>query len=187
MPQFGSSIHENEGNFARLVILGSWKETEMACKFLSTGKRNLSLREHDTLMFFYQLLEKTNAATMLFKRINPVYHRNWIASGMGKPARWLYRIRLSDAYMGCFTGGSDFNLARLRFEHFESRRQDIEDAFGEALIWDYRANRQVQHIGSFCHIGGLRDKSMWPEIQTDLVDRMVRLEKALEKHMAGLP
>jgi len=74
-----------------------------------------------------------------------------------------------------------------RFKMLKTRQNQVEEAFGEPLVWNYKEGRKEQRVFSWCEIGGLADKEKWPEIQDDLVDRMVRLDKALRPHFSTLP
>lgn len=141
--------------------------------------------ENDQHEFFRLLLEKSNAAIPLFRNISPQGYQNWVATfGHGTTeSGYQYRIRQSDAEVGYFTGSKDLDLAKRRFEFLKTMGHAIEAAFGEPLHWRYKVNHQAQVIASYCKVGGLKDKQKWPEIQKDLVDRMVRLERALRPHM----
>lgn len=143
----------------------------------------------DLYEFFQQLLQKSNASTSLFRNISPQGYQNWLlTTGHGhSQSGYEYRIRQSDAKVSFVTGSKDLNLAKRRFDVLKTKRHEIESAFGEALHWIYTDNQQAQSIVSYCKLGGLKDKHKWPEIQKDLIDRMVRLERAMRPHILSLP
>lgn len=145
--------------------------------------------ESDRYEFFRLLLEKSNAATPLFKNISPQGYQNWVLTiGHGHTeSGYEYRVRQSDANVSFVTGSKDLKLAKRRYEFLKTKRHEIEEAFGEPLHWIYKNNQQAQSIASYCKIGGLKDKHRWSEIQQDLVDRMVRMESAVRPYITYLP
>jgi len=65
-------------------------------------------------------------------------------------------------------------------------KEKIENQFGEPLIWDKVEGRRVCRIKSICNIGGLKNEDLWDQIQKDLIDRMIRLEKALKASLSKI-
>jgi len=72
------------------------------------------------------------------------------------------------------------------FEKILNDKEKIEKEFGEPLIWDKVEGRRVCRIKSLCEIGGLNDSALWDRIQEDMIDRMVRLEKALRSILSTI-
>ena len=144
--------------------------------------------ESDRYEFFRLLLKRSREATPLFGNVSPQGYQNWLlTTGHGHTeSGYEYRIRQSDA--GKFVIGSkDVKHAKRRYDFLKTKRHEIEIAFGEPLHWIYKNNQQAQSIASYCKLGGLKDKHKWPQIQKDLVDRMVRLERAIRPHLWFLP
>ncbi|SPD72685.1 hypothetical protein PITCH_A150004 [uncultured Desulfobacterium sp.] len=56
---------------------------------------------------------------------------------------------------------------------------------GEPLKWDYKDGRTYQCISSYTPIKGIKNEAKWPKIQEDLVNRIVRLERVLQNHIAA--
>lgn len=142
-------------------------------------------KENDQNEFFRLLLQKSNAVTPLFSNISPQGYQNWLlTTGHGhSESGYEYRVRQSDAQVSFVTGSKDLKLAKRRFDLLKEKRHQIESDFGEPLHLIYKDNQQAQSIVSYCKIGGLKDKHKWPEIQKDLVDRMVRLERAMRPYI----
>jgi hypothetical protein len=69
----------------------------------------------------------------------------------------------------------------------QDKKNEIELAFGESLEWDFKETRKGQGIQSWTKIGGIENEEKWPAIQNDLVNRMIRLEKALRSYFVSLP
>ena len=156
----------------------------------AVGKEKKGLAEVDKKQreFLAQLIEKSNQEMDLFLKDSSPFDRGNVrtkATDSGK-LYWLYQIKKDDANAQLFFQDSDkeFNIRSFRF--LKEKQADIEEAFGDELEWDLDANRSQQYIRALSKIGGLSDEEKWPEIQDDMVDRMVRLEKALRDHIAAL-
>lgn len=151
-------------------------------------KKEFAGREKQRFEFFQQLLEKSNVATSIFANVSATSYQNWLNAGAGKYGlSWVYVIKLHEARVELFLSGSDPHLIRQRFEILKAKSDDIGTAFGEPLDWDYKEERKQQYIRSYSKVGGLQDEEEWPDIQDDLVDRMIRLESALRNHIRNLP
>ncbi|MEO8195741.1 MAG: DUF4268 domain-containing protein [Thermoanaerobaculia bacterium] len=73
------------------------------------------------------------------------------------------------------------------FDQLLSRRGDIEAAFGAELLWERLDSKRACRIKHVVKIGGYRSpESQWPEIQSEMVETMIRLESALKPAMASL-
>ena len=67
-----------------------------------------------------------------------------------------------------------------------SNKEKIEKEYEEPLAWEFAPTRIQQYIRSYCPLGGLDDMEQWPDIQKDLVDRLVRFEKAIGPYLNSL-
>ncbi|RJP65797.1 MAG: DUF4268 domain-containing protein [Candidatus Abyssobacteria bacterium SURF_17] len=153
------------------------------------GKVKKEFAERDKIRyeFFQQLLEASNKATNLFSSVSPPAYQNWVTAGAGKSGlAWVYAAMKKMAKVELFLGHSDFTVNKSRFEKLRRQKEDIEDKFGEALIWEFSDSRKQQYIRSICPFGTLDDTEKWPDIQKDMVDRMVRLEKAIGPRIKSL-
>lgn len=149
-------------------------------------KKEFAEKDQKRLEFFRQLLERSNAKLPLFRNVSPAGYQSWVNAGAGKSGlAWAYVARRNDAKVELFLcGDAETNLRR--FKSLQASREKIESAFGEPLEWDLKENRKQHYIRSWTKIGGLDNEEKWPAIQDDLVDRMVRLEKALRPQIAAL-
>lgn len=139
------------------------------------------------LEFFQQLLERSNRLTQLFTNVSPTANGSWISAGGGKQGlAFTYVVGRRKARVEFVFWGTDPQLNKRRFELLKTKKDTIEASFGGPLEWDAKEEHKHRYIRSTSGIGGLEDKEKWPQIQDDLVDRMVRLEKALRPHLAAL-
>lgn len=151
-------------------------------------KKDLAEKEKKRLDFLTQLLERSNKKTPLFKNVTPSGYQSWVNAGGGKSGLgWAYVVRRTDAKAEFYISTPDLKLNLKRFQSILAKKEDIEASFGEPLEWDSKDSRKAQMIRSWTKLGGLENEDKWKEIQNDLVDRMVRLEKALRDYIASLP
>jgi serine/threonine protein kinase len=73
------------------------------------------------------------------------------------------------------------------FDRLHTEKSKIEKAFGGALSWKRRDEKDDCWIYYGIRLGGYNsDESEWPAIQDAMIDAMVRLEEALKPHIADL-
>ena len=70
--------------------------------------------------------------------------------------------------------------------HFEQHRLEIEGAFGGQLNWTPKEGVRACGIRYQIETGGREDRDKWDSIQTEMVDAMTRLHKALDPYIRGL-
>ncbi|MFC1591346.1 DUF4268 domain-containing protein [Thermodesulfobacteriota bacterium] len=134
------------------------------------------------LQFFEQLLAKSNAKTPLFKGRKPNGSDNWVSStnNIILYGHFNYRITLKDSLVEFYLTHDDPKTNQRRHEILKRKKTEIENIFGESLVWgEYTAEKVQRKIQSKRKPGGIADDGKWSEIQDDLANRMVRFEKAL--------
>jgi hypothetical protein len=73
------------------------------------------------------------------------------------------------------------------FDHLYSRKGEIEKAFGDTLSWERLDTKRASRIKHVIERGGYRSpESLWPEIHSEMVDVMIKLEAALKPELASL-
>jgi hypothetical protein len=150
-------------------------------------KKEFAEKDQKRLEFFRQLLELSNAKTALFKNVSPAGYQGWLNAGAGKSGlAWSFVVRRNDGRAELFLC-SDAQTNLKRFNNLLSKKEEIETAFDEPLEWDFKENRKQHYIRSWTKIGGIDNEDQWPAIQNDLVNRMIRLEKALRPYLPSLP
>jgi hypothetical protein len=144
-------------------------------------KKNLVEKDKKRYEFFSQLLDHCREKTNLFNNVSPVGYQNWVNAGAGKGGlSWsLVAMEKKPSRIELYIYGQTAEINKGRFEAFAAHKEEIEKAFGESLIWDFKVNRKQHYIRSLCPVGGLEDESKWKEIQNDLVDRLIRMEATL--------
>lgn len=158
----------------------------LEAKQIGEQKQNLAERHLKRLDFWKQLLEKAKSKTNLHSNVSPSKD-NWITAGAGKSGMgWSYLITMNKGSVELFIdrGLDKKDETDKIYEGILNDRERIENQFGGPLIWDKVEGRRVCRIKSLCEIGGLKDTDLWDPIQEDLIDKMIRLEKALKQSLS---
>lgn len=151
------------------------------------AKKDFAEQDEKRYEFFEQLLALCNQKTNLFSSISPVGYQGWVNAGAGKAGlAWSLVAMKKTAFTNFFLCSSTAESNKNRYESLVSHKKEIEESFGEPLIWDFKDSRKQQYIKSQCPIGGIENEDKWPEIQNDMVARLLRFEKALRPYLKNL-
>jgi hypothetical protein len=72
------------------------------------------------------------------------------------------------------------------FDHLHASKAQVESNFGGPLLWNRLDQAQHSRIG-ISLVGGYADpEAQWDRIHEEMVDAMIRLQKALDPHLAEL-
>lgn len=73
------------------------------------------------------------------------------------------------------------------FDELHARKAEIEKAFGAALLWERLDAKRACRIKHLIERGGYRSpEAQWPQIQSEMVDTMTKLEAALKPALESL-
>jgi len=147
-------------------------------------KDELNEFEKTRYKFFEQLLEKINEKTSIYSNISPVGYQGWISASAGKSGvHWACLIGKSNARVELVFDHSDKDVNDERYKRLLAHRENIEKAFGEPLEWDFKETRKQNYIRKKYENGGLDNKKQWGKIQDQMVDWLVRMDKALSRYI----
>jgi len=151
-------------------------------------KKEFAERHKKRLEFWKSLLEKSKLKTSLHSNISPNIY-SWIGTGSG--VRGLgYNYVITYKY-----GGAELYIDRGKeseeenkriFDELFSHKKEIESIFGDKLDWERLDDRRASRIARRYKGVGLNDKEQWDKLQNDMIDGMIKLEKALNKYIKGL-
>ena len=124
----------------------------------------------------------------MFSGVSAVGYQSWLNTGLGKSGVGLsYIITKGDARIEFYFNSSDGELNLERYNYLFTKKHEIERDYGEPLSWDYKEGRKQTCIKAFIKIGGLDDEDKWAEIQDEMIDKTIRLEKAVRPYINDLP
>lgn len=151
-------------------------------------KKELTRRHRWRLEFWKGLLDKSKSrGVRLFENIKPS-KENWIGTGAGKSGlQYAYVILMNSSRVELYIDTGNREENKKIFDKLYSQKEEIEKEFGGELDWqrlnDKRACRIAAQVSK--HIG-LKDEDKWDRIQDDMIDTMIRFEKAFRKRILNL-
>lgn len=152
-----------------------------AARIVGEEKKEMAERHIKRRKFWTQLLERAKSRTKLHTRISPSTD-NWISASLSG-MQFNYVVLMSGARCEVYieTGSAEQN--KHIFDRLYARREEIEGVFGDALNWQRLDDRKACRIAWTIDEGGLADESSWPSLQAQMIDGMVRLERAFAGHL----
>ena len=157
---------------------------------MTIGKERkvLAERHKKRLEFWETLLARSKEQTLLHSNITPRIY-NWIGTGAGKTGiTYKYRITNKSGFIELYIDqGKDSKLNNKRvFDILLLKKEDIERQFGEALEWKRMDNSRCSVIRKSYPISRLYDQDKWEALQEEMINGMIKLEKALKKPLKDL-
>jgi hypothetical protein len=147
-------------------------------------KKEIAEIEKQRYKFFEELLNLSNSKTNLFQNVSPLGYQSWIWAGAGKAGlAWMYAVLKNRSKAEFYLGSSDGDKNKEWYHILYSKKSEIEQEFGEPLEWDFKEGRKQHYVRSWSKFGGIQNIEEWPKIQNDLIERMLKLEKVLSKHI----
>jgi hypothetical protein len=166
------------------IITGPSEKT----KIVGEEKKELAERHKRRLEFWRTLLEKSKKKTSLHSNISPSIY-SWIGAGSGRSGLGFnysvtYKYGQVELYIDRGKDSEEEN--KKIFDDLQSQKSEIEKDFGDKLIWERLDDRRASRICKRFEYAGLNDKEKWDQLQEDMIDGMIKLEKALKKHIKNL-
>lgn len=131
------------------------------------------------------VLPLINAKTNLYKGVSPTKFA-WLSAGSGvSGVPYSFGVNEQSASVLLNVSKANREANKFLYEHLLARKKEIEDAFGQPLIWDVVEDRLSMKI--MCTQGGFsyNDEAQWPVLTAFLAEKMARLEQALRQPLAA--
>jgi hypothetical protein len=155
-------------------------QTQIGAKRMA--ERRDRVERHDVrYRFWEQLLAAARQRSHIHANRSPGTG-TWISGGVGRSGFSIsYGLRQHDNSVYLW-----INNDPEAYQALLAQREAIEGEFGGVLEWNEQDGQQGRSI-SFTQEGGYRsDIEEWPEIQSRMVDAMVRLDRALRPRVQAL-
>ena len=149
-------------------------------------KKEWAERHKKRYEFWKTLLDRSKARTRLFSSISPSRY-DWIGTSAGKRGlMYIYAILKDWASVELYIDRGNKEQNKRIFDQLFNKKQEIEEAFGEPLVWERLDNRRACRIRRDYKGIGWKDEDKWEELQDKMIDAMIRLEKAFKRHIKEL-
>lgn len=154
---------------------------------VETGVKKKELAERYTIRkkFWIRLLETARDNTQLHASISASQH-GWIGTSAGVSGLGFnYTIRRQDGGVELYID-SDHHTGEGNtaiFNKLLENKEQIEEEFGGPLDWELLEGKRACRIIKRIDGGGWQDENTWADVQENMIDGMIRLEKALRPHL----
>jgi len=138
--------------------------------------------------FWRTLLEKSKEKTELHANISPGTSNLISASSGVRGLGFVYTVTFKSGQVELYIdhGKDSEDENKKIFDGFYSKRAQIEKDFGGELSWERLNDRRACRISKRFSYAALNDPDKRDKLQDDMIDAMIRLEKALKKHIKTL-
>lgn len=151
------------------------------------GQKDGDLAERHVLRlkFWGELLEKAKTKTKLHAKVSPGIE-NWVSAGAGKSGLGFnYVVRMDDAQVELYIDRGEAEWNKMVFNTFLQYKEEIEELFGGPLDWQLLPDKRASRIRFVISSYGLKDQEHWDELQEQLIESMIRMDKAFRSFING--
>lgn len=138
-------------------------------------------RNKKRLVFWKKLLEKSKEKTDLFSDIKPLKSGKLSLKPDEKGLIYSYIINQKFGAIELFIDqfGQYAELNRNIHHILNAERESIEKEFGDSLEWEHLEKRKAMIIRKKYFASNLKKAATWDELQNQMIDGMIKLEKAI--------
>lgn len=137
--------------------------------------------------FWEGLLALGEGRTALHAKMSPS-ERRYMGTGAGiSGLGFWYNVSQHGSRVELYISRPDISVNKRMFDELHSHKDEIETVFGKPLSWQRLDTKIASRIAYEVAAGGYKDEeASWQTIQIEMIDGMVRLEKALSPFIAKL-
>ena len=136
--------------------------------------------------FWTELLEKAGERTKLHADVEPLREKS-VSTGAGvEGLSYSYFIEEYEAGVELFVNRGEDRKNELVYNALQATEDAISYNFGSPLDWRQDEGSSARRITYQIPTHGYADDEAWPELQDEMIDAMIRLEKALRPHVSRL-
>lgn len=145
------------------------------------GRKKRSERYDIRLKFWEGLVAKARNRNTRHAHIKPTSH-GWLGGSSGiRGLAFNYSIVQEYGVVELYIDRGDSTENKRVFDQISERKSEIESSFGGPLLWERLDLKRASRIKHVIDRGGYRSpETDWPEVQSEMVDAMCRLEHALK-------
>lgn len=133
--------------------------------------------------FWTELLEIFNKLSFQYKNVSPGTD-HWLDSGSGvSGAPFSFVVTKSYAGVEILINKGTKEENEKIFDYLYKDKDNIENLYGEKLIWERLENKKSARIASRIYDVDITNKEDWNKIKEFLCDAMIKFEKALRDNL----
>ncbi|MCE9590976.1 MAG: DUF4268 domain-containing protein [Planctomycetes bacterium] len=134
--------------------------------------------------FWIEFLPQAATATPRFEGKTPVDAYYITASAGPSGLRYTYLVWLDVAGVEFYINRDDVTFNKAIFDYLHSKKEEIERVYGKSIGWERLDSKRASRLFDDSVPGGIHSpRDQWPATQRDMMDAMIRLEKALAPHL----
>jgi len=159
------------------MVVGPSEET----KAVGEDRKRDALRHKKRREFWVQLLKKSKTKTNLFSG-NTGSKDTWLnATAYRSEFSYNYILNQHETRVEFIIDSPNKDENKKMFKNLESKKGQIENVFGEELVWSLQEETRVSKVYSYVSRKyGWKDEEHWASIQEDMIDAMIRLDAAFK-------
>lgn len=172
-----------------IIPLPEVAEYQIKLKEKEKVGRKVNIERHNLRLLFWEgLVSIAKQKNTKHGSIKPGVY-SWIGASSGiRGLNFNFGIGQDYAISELYIDRRNSEENKRIFAHFDSVKIQIEKAFGDQISWERLDSKRASRIKWVGQRGGYRNpESEWPEIQNEMVDKMIRLEIALKPYLDSLP
>lgn len=175
------------GNSPYAPLFTIMARPDAVAKEIGEKKKEWADRHYKRQDFWKALLARSKGKTKLFSNISPG-RGYWMGTGAGKSGcEFNYLVLLDGGAIELYidherSPGGQKNKAI--FDTLHQQREAIEDEVGTSLEWQRLDDKRACRILKRLEGGGLANPDSWPSLQDDMINAMIRFEKAIRPRLA---
>lgn len=157
-------------------------------KEIGEKKKEWAERHFSSLEFWKGLLERSKEKTKLFATKSPGRYQ-YISTGAGRAGvNFVYCIFRDSGRVELYINADQDTGAGSKkiFDALALQKEAIEKEFGAPLDWDRLDGKKPARISTVFRVGGFTNPDKWPELQEQMIDGMIRLDKAIRGRLAEI-
>jgi hypothetical protein len=151
------------------------------------GRKKRAERYDVRLKFWEGLVAIARSRSTRHANIKPGSH-SWLGASSGvRGLGFNYVIGQETGVVELYIDRGDLGENKRIFDSLLARKVQIETTFADTILWERLDERRASRIKHIIESGGYRSpESKWPEIQSEMVGAMAKLESALKSELASL-
>jgi hypothetical protein len=150
-------------------------------KQVGQQKKELAELHVQRIKFWQQLLDKLPMELSHFSNLSPSKN-SWF--GSAKNGFGFFFVVLKDkARIEIYLDTGDAERNKQIFDKLHSRKEQLEEKFGERLEWQRLDDRKACRIAYFLPKTGLQDAEEWAKLQDQMIEKMSCLRQAFQSEI----